>query len=132
MVCKLRSIYGLKQASRQWYLNFDHIGTLLGFMENAIDQCVYIKNSGTRFFILVLYFDDILFIGNHIEFLNETKQMLTTLFNMKYLGEASFALGIEIYCDRSRGILDLFQKGYIERILNRFNMKSCKPCMAHI
>ena len=41
-VCKLkRSIYGLKQASRQWYLKFDKIVTSFGFIENKFDQCVY-------------------------------------------------------------------------------------------
>jgi hypothetical protein len=44
---------------------------------------------------------------------------------MKDLGEASFALGIEIHRDRSRGILRLSQKYYINRILERFNMSMC-------
>ena len=44
MVCRLkRSIYGLKQASRQWYLKFDKIVTSFGFIENKLDQCVYMK-----------------------------------------------------------------------------------------
>ena len=38
MVCRLkRSIYGLKQASRQWYLKFDKIVTSFGFIENKFD-----------------------------------------------------------------------------------------------
>ena len=38
MVCKLkRSIYGLKQASRQWYLKFHDIVTSYGFQENVVD-----------------------------------------------------------------------------------------------
>ena len=44
---------------------------------------------------------------------------------MKDLGEASFAFGIEIHRDRSRGILRLSQKYYINRILERFNMSMC-------
>jgi hypothetical protein len=44
---------------------------------------------------------------------------------MKDLGEASFALGIEIHRDRSRGILCLSQKYYVNRILERFNMSMC-------
>ena len=38
LVCKLKkSIYGLEQASRQWYLKFDEVMTSLGFEENKID-----------------------------------------------------------------------------------------------
>ena len=38
LVCKLKkSIYGLKQASRQWYRNFDQVITSFGFKENIVD-----------------------------------------------------------------------------------------------
>ena len=46
---------------------------------------------------------------------------------MKDLGEASFVLGIEIHRDRSRDILRLSRKGYIEKVLKRFEMHGCKP-----
>ena len=46
LVCELkRSIYGLKQASRQWYRKFDQVITSFGFKENTIDQCIYLKFS---------------------------------------------------------------------------------------
>jgi len=41
-------------------------------------------------------------------------------------------LGIEINRDRFRGTLGLSQKIYIKRILDRFNMKFCKPCITPI
>ena len=54
LVCKLkRSIYGLKQASRQWYRKFDQVITSFNFKENTIDQCIYLKFSGSKFIILV-------------------------------------------------------------------------------
>jgi len=37
-----RSIYGLKQVSRQWYLKFDGIVTSCGFKKNVVDQYIYI------------------------------------------------------------------------------------------
>ncbi|CAL8162703.1 unnamed protein product [Prunus armeniaca] len=44
MVCILnKSIYGLKQASRQWYLKFDKVITTFGFAENKFDECIYLK-----------------------------------------------------------------------------------------
>ena len=67
MVCKLKkSIYGLKQASRQWYLKFNDTITTFGFKENTVDQCIYLKVSGSTFIFLVLYVDDILLATNDL------------------------------------------------------------------
>ena len=46
---------------------------------------------------------------------------------MKDLGEASFVIGIEIHRDRSKGVLGLSQKAYIESILKKFSMHKCSP-----
>jgi hypothetical protein len=46
---------------------------------------------------------------------------------MKALGEASFILGIEIHRDRSKGVLVLSQKAYIEKVLKNFSMHKCSP-----
>jgi hypothetical protein len=44
---------------------------------------------------------------------------------MKDLGEASFVLRIEIHRDRSKGVLELSQNAYIEKILKKFSMHKC-------
>ena len=53
------SIYGLKQASHQWYLKFDEVMTSLGFMENKVDQYIYLKvvglSSYSLFFMLMIF-----------------------------------------------------------------------------
>ncbi|RVW72199.1 Retrovirus-related Pol polyprotein from transposon TNT 1-94 [Vitis vinifera] len=125
-VCRLkRSIYGLKQASRQWYRKFDQVITSFGFKENTVDQCIYLKFSGSKFIILVLYVDDILLASSDVGLLHETKRFLSSKFDMKDLGDASFVLGIQIHRDRSRGILGLSQKAYIDKVLSRFGMSNC-------
>jgi len=104
--CRLKkSMYGLRQASRKWYLKFDQVVTSFGFKENASDQCIYLKKNGSLFIILVLYVDDILLASSIVELLTETKFMLNSHFDMKDLGDASVVIGIQISCDRSRGIL---------------------------
>ena len=99
----------------------------LGFKENTVDQCIYLKFNGRKFIILVLYVDDILLSSSNVELLHETKQFLFSKFDMKDLGNASFVLGIQIYRDRSRGILGLSQKSYIDKVLSRFGMINCAP-----
>ena len=60
MVCKLlKSIYGLKQASRKWHLKFDEVVTANGFKVNIVDQCIYMKVNERKYIFLVLYVDDI-------------------------------------------------------------------------
>lgn len=49
LVCKFKkSIYSLKQASRQqWYLKCDEVINSMGFVENNVDLCIYLKVCGT-------------------------------------------------------------------------------------
>ena len=102
LVYKLRkSIYGLKQASRQWNLKFNNAITSYGFIENIVDRCIYMKVSGSKFIILVLYVDDILLAGNDVGLLHDIKKFLFKNFEMKDMGEASYVIGKEILCDRS-------------------------------
>lgn len=128
LVCKLRkSIYGLKQASRQWYRKFHEVVLSFGFEANAVDDCVYHKFCGSKFIFLILYVDDILLASSDVKLLRDTKAFLSQHFEMKDLGEASFVLGIQIHRDRSRGILGLSQKSYIDKVLQRFGMQNCRP-----
>ncbi|GJY50272.1 retrotransposon protein, putative, ty1-copia subclass [Tanacetum coccineum] len=132
-VCKLkRSIYGLKQASRQWNKRFDDEIKKFGFSQNADEPCVYLKASGSNVTFLILYVDDILIMGNSIPMLQDVKSYLGKCFAMKDLGEAAYILGIKIYRDRSRRLIGLCQSAYIEKILKRFHMENSKrgeiPC----
>ncbi|GKA09305.1 putative zinc finger, CCHC-type containing protein [Tanacetum coccineum] len=76
--------------------------------------------SGSNFIILVIYVYDILLASNNIDLLHKSKRFLSRNFDMKDLGEASYATGIEIHRDRANGKLGLSQKAYIERVLDRF------------
>ena len=64
--------------------------TSFGFKENTVDQCIYLKFSGRKFIILVLYVDDILLASSDVGLLHETKRFLSSKFDMKDLGDASF------------------------------------------
>ena len=45
---------------------------------------------------------------------------------MKDIGEASYILGIKVYRNRSKKMLGLSQKLYIEKILKRFSIENSK------
>ena len=97
-----------------------------GFVQNVEEFCVYKKLSGSFVAFLVLYVDDILLIGNDVKLLESVKEYLNSQFSMKDLGEAAYILGIKIYRDRSKRLLALSQRTYLEKILKRFKMENSK------
>ena len=126
-VCKLlKSIYGLKQASRSWNLRFDEIIKTYGFEQNIDEPCVYKLINEQTVVFLVLYVDDILLIGNNVKVLTDVKNWLAEQFQMKDLGDASYVLGIQIIRDRKNRLLALSQASYIDKVLARFSMQNSK------
>ena len=110
IVCKLKkSIYGLKQASCQWYLKFHNVIFSFRFMENVMDQCIYHKVSVSKIIFLVLYVDDILLASNNLGLLHEVKRFLSLQFDMNDMSETSYIIGIKIEIDKSQQILGLSQ-----------------------
>ena len=109
-VCKLkRSIYGLKQASRQWNIKFHLVVLNEGFKMVEEDHCVYLKRSNNGFVILSLYVDDILLVGTNKKMIDTAKRWLSLNFEMKDMGEASYVLSMKIVRDPAKRLLGLSQ-----------------------
>ena len=128
-VCLLkRSLYGLKQSSRQWYLKFDEHMMAIGFRKSQYDSCVYIKERKiVPSAFLLLYVDDMLVAGADLGVIQGIKAELESKFEMKNLGNARRILGMDIIRDRSKRELRLVQKDYIQKILKRFQADGFKP-----
>ena len=74
----------------------------------------------------VLYMDDILLIGNDISILTSIKVWLSKEFIMKNLRKASYILGTKVCKDRSKRMIGLSQRMYIEKVLKRFSIENSK------
>nr|GEX55246.1 retrotransposon protein, putative, Ty1-copia subclass [Tanacetum cinerariifolium] len=102
-VCKLkRSIYGLKQASRQWNKRFDDEIKKFGFTQNRNEPRVYLKASGSNVTFLILYVDDILIMENNIPMLEDVKSYLgrnTKDMFLVYGGDIKRELRVSCYTD---------------------------------
>src|SRR6266516_7737191 len=120
------------QASRSWNICFDEVIKAYDFIQTFGEACIYKNVSGSSVAFLILYVDDILLIGNDIEFLDSIKGYLNKSFSMKDLGEAAYILGIKIYGDRSRRLIGLSQSTYIDKILKKFNMEQSKKGFLHL
>ena len=102
LVCKLKkSLYGIKQALRQWYKKFDSFMMSHGYNRTSSDHCVFtIKFSDDNFIILLLYVDDMLIIGHDSCKIDKLRRELSKSFAMKDLGSAKQTLGMKICRDR--------------------------------
>lgn len=86
-VCLLKkSLYGLKQASRQWHSKLAHELKLLGYVQSKIDYSLFIKKEKTDTTLVAVYADDILLTGNNIHEVQSLKMHLDHTFTIKDLG----------------------------------------------
>jgi len=66
---------------------------------------IYLKVIGSKVIFNFVY--DILLATNNLGPLHETKKFLSSNFEMKDMGEASYVIGIKIFRNRSQGFLGL-------------------------
>ncbi|GJZ25746.1 ribonuclease H-like domain-containing protein [Tanacetum coccineum] len=73
-LCKLnKSLYGLKQALRQWNVKLTTALVEHGFEQSKFDYSLYIKHKGTIFVALLVYMDDIVITGNDEAEINSSR-----------------------------------------------------------
>uniref|UniRef100_A0AAV1TJP9 Reverse transcriptase Ty1/copia-type domain-containing protein n=1 Tax=Peronospora matthiolae TaxID=2874970 RepID=A0AAV1TJP9_9STRA len=105
----VKSICGLKQASRVWNATFDEFVYSIGFQVSDFDPCLYINTSEAHPSRVIAH----------------TKEDLKTRFEMTDSGKCAFALGIEIL-DGEDGSVSMCQRRYVNDILKCFGMEECK------
>ena len=89
-------LYGLKQASRQWFAKLTTELTRQGFTQSKNDYSLFIKHVSTSITIVAVYVDDINLTGDDISAIHRLKHHLHRIFNIKDLGKLNFFLGIEV------------------------------------
>ena len=125
LVCKLlKSIYGLKQASRTWNIHFTSILKTAGFTPSNMDPCLFTCTTGNVFAAIAIYVDDCILVGNKAG-ITKLKETLHQNFSMKDLGSLEHILGIKVCC--SSNSIALCQSTYIDKMLERFSFDDCKP-----
>jgi hypothetical protein len=121
----LKSIYGLKQASRVWNETFDEYVRSIDFQVSKFDPCMYIKVVDGHCVLLLVYVDDVIVTGSSVDLIAEVKRQLKQRFEMTDSGACKFVLGIELI-EHEDGGVTLCQRRYIDDILKRFGMEDCK------
>jgi hypothetical protein len=126
LVCKLNKLlYGLKQASRQWFAKFSSTIIKHGFVQSKSDYSLFTRTQGTVFITLLVYVDDILIASNDMPSVNALKDSLHVEFKLKDLGNLKYFLGLEV-ARLAKGI-SLCQRKYALDILSDSGMLGSKP-----
>ena len=126
LVCRLqRSLYGLKQANRQWFTKLSSFLVSHGFQQSNSDHSLFLKLTRSVTTILLVYVDDIILTGNSILEIQDITTLLDQEFKIKDLGDLKFFLGLEIACTTDG--IHLCQRKYALDILSDSGMLGCKP-----
>ena len=126
LVCRLhKSIYGLKQASWQWYNKFSESLIRHGFHQSKFDYSLFTKGHGLSFVALLVYVDDIIITGPSQLALDSLKTLLHSQFKLKDLGSLKYFLGLEIAWSTT-GIV-FTQRHYTLQLLEDTGFLACKP-----
>lgn len=91
-----KSIYGLKQASTQWFEKLVKSLTDMNFEQSKNDYIFFIKGNNGLICIAAVYVDDIILTRTDMQAMDELKINLHQLFGIKDLGNLSYFLGIEV------------------------------------
>jgi hypothetical protein len=125
-VCRLtKSLYGLKQASRQWFSKFSCTLLAHGFIQSKCDYSLFTKTVGDAFLALLVYVDDILIASNDAVSVTNLTAFLDHHFKLKDLGPAKYFLGLEL-ARTAKGI-SLCQRKYTLDILQDTGFLGSKP-----
>ncbi|GKE05515.1 retrovirus-related pol polyprotein from transposon TNT 1-94, partial [Tanacetum coccineum] len=110
-ICKLtKSLYGLKQANRQWFEKLTTFLLQLGFRQSYVDTLLFTISHKCFLTTLLIYVDDILLTGPYSSFITFIKTKLHDMFNIKDLGSLSYYLGIEF--QRNKTGIAMTQRKY--------------------
>ncbi|RVW76793.1 Retrovirus-related Pol polyprotein from transposon RE1 [Vitis vinifera] len=125
-VCKLqKSLYGLKQASRQWFAKLTTALKEYGFQQSLADYSLFTYRRGNIVMNLLVYVDDLILAGNDNKVCEAFKNFLDRKFGIKNLGQLKYILGIEVA--RGKDGLFLSQRKYALNIIKECGLLGARP-----
>ena len=92
----LKSLYGLKQAGKNWYAALYKALTELGFTRCEADHGVFYKEVGKDIIIFLVHVDDGMVTGSDVKLIRKFKEDMNAKYKLTDLGAVNWLLGIKI------------------------------------
>jgi len=115
-VCQLiKTLYGLKQAGREWNLKLDRKLWKHGYIQLRSDSSIYIWHMEDDFMIITIWVDDMLLFTTTIELKNKAIVDVESEWEIMDLGMPTKIVGIELAI--SADAISISSSSYINLIL---------------
>lgn len=130
LVCKLlKTLYGLKQSSREWNKRIHATLVKMGYAQNPFDHCLYVRMDAQGIVGMIgLWVDDaVVATRKGSGELDRIERELRKEFTITSGGELEWFVGLKIVRDRKKKKIYLSQEAMVKSILERFGMADCNP-----
>ena len=126
LVCLMKkSLHGLRQSGRNWNLIYRNFLVAKGFESSVIDNCLFIEKSERELQGAVCLWLDIIISCEFQENLSSWfESELSKDFKITYCRDLCWFLGMKIV--KKENSIEINQEQYIEKLLERFALGSCK------
>ena len=124
-----RAVYGLKQSSREWFLNISATIISMGIKRAGADECIFVRDveDPAKKFNIALYVDDMLLMCKDMSEIDKVKKVFFEAYEMKDLGKVKQFLNIAMQRNCRENTLLLSQQKLILEILDVAGMTHSRP-----
>src|SRR6201992_3423355 len=123
----LKSLYGLKQAGRNWYKLLDKVLQQMGFKKVLCDHSIWVFDKDGVRIIVPVYVDDLTIVSKSSPAIDNLIAELQKHFKLRSLGDIEFPLGVKGVRECSKRTIKLSQRQYILDMLSRYGFSDCSP-----
>ena len=120
-----KSLYGLKQAGRNWNALLDSFLKSQNFVPSLADPCLYTRFENNSIVFVLVWVDDMIICSNIEKDLIFFKGILSKRFKMKDLGILSWFLGIQFTFEND--CIRMSQSDFVGKVVEKFSMNDAHP-----
>lgn len=126
----LKSVYGLKQAPKNWYDRVTTFLSSLGFRRSRYDLCVYFAWRSSDCMFLAFHVDDFVIATSSGDWEDEFIKAFAKEFEIKDLGEPKLLLGMTVEYSRELRKLKLSCPITLRKLIKGAGFEDCNPSPA--